>query len=99
VHDVKAEPYGRFKPLPTEAQGLLAEGRIRDAVKSVRSSHRLELRDAKDWVDSHIASAPLLRAQLETQRKAARRKLFVAILVLDAVVAAALIYYLWYLPR
>ena len=96
---MKAEPYGRFKPLPPEAQGLLAEGRIIDAVKSVRASHHLDLRDAKDWVDSYIASAPLLRAQLEAQRGTARRKLFLVILGFDAVVAAALIYYFWYLPR
>jgi len=96
---MRAEPYGRFKPLPAAAQALLAEGRIIEAVKSVRASHNLGLGDAKDWVDSHIASAPLLRAQLEAQRKAGRRKLFLAILVVDAAVAAGLIYYFWYLPR
>jgi hypothetical protein len=96
---MRAEPYGRFKPLPPGAQTLLGEGRILDAVKSVRASHNLGLREAKDWVDAYIASEPLLRARLEMQRKAARRKLFCAILVLDAVVAAALIWYFWYLPR
>jgi len=96
---MRAEPYGRFKPLPAAAQALLAEGRIIEAVKSVRASHNLGLGDAKDWVDSHIASAPLLRAQLETQQKAARRKLFLVILAFDAMVAAALIWYFFYLPR
>jgi hypothetical protein len=96
---MRAEPYGRFKPLPPQAQALLGEGRIPDAVKSVRATHNLGLREAKDWVDAHIASEPLLRARLETQRKGARRKLFGVILVLDAVVAAALIWYFWYLPR
>jgi hypothetical protein len=96
---VKAEPYGRFKPLPMEAQALLGEGQIIGAVKSVRSSHNLGLEDAKDWVDAHIASEPLLRAQLEAHRKDARRKLFYLILAFDAVVAAALIWYFFYLPR
>jgi hypothetical protein len=96
---VRAEPYGRFKPLPAEAQTLLGEGRIIDAVKSVRSSHNLGLRDAKDWVDAYIASEPLLRSQLETRRRAVRRKFFFVILVFDAVVAAGLIWYFWYLPR
>ena len=36
---MRAEPYGRFRPLPSEAQRLLAEGRISEAVKSVRASH------------------------------------------------------------
>lgn len=96
---MRAEPYGRFKPLPAEAQTLLGEGRIIDAVKSVRASHNLGLREAKEWIDAHIASEPLLRAQLEARQKAARRKLFYAFLVLDAVVAAALIWYFFYLPR
>ena len=96
---MKAEPYGRFKPLPAEAQALLTEGRIIDAVKSVRASHNLDLRGAKDWVDAHIASAPLLRAQLEAQQRAGRRKLFLAILIIDAAIAAGVIYYFWYLPR
>ena len=93
---MRAEPYGRFKPLPPEAQTLLGEGRIIDAVKSVRASHNLGLREAKDWIDSYIGSEPLLRAQLETRRKASRRKVFLVVLVFDAVVAAALIWYFFY---
>ena len=96
---MRAEPYGRFKPLPAEALGLLAEGRIDDAVKSVRSSHNLGLRDARDWIDAHIASEPLLRAQLETQRRKSRRRLFLVVLVFDALIAAGVIWYFWYLPR
>ena len=96
---MRAEPYGRFRPLPSEAQRLLAEGRIAAAVNSVRASHNMATREAQDWVDAYIASAPLLRAQLETQRKAARRKLFLGILVIDAAIAVAVIYYLYYLPR
>jgi hypothetical protein len=96
---MRAEPYGRFKELPIEAQTLLSEGRVIDAVKSVRTSHRLGLRDAKNWVDAHIASEPLLRVQLETRRKAFRRRIFFVFLVFDAIVAAALIYYFFYMPR
>ena len=96
---MRAEPYGRFKPLPAEAQALLGEGRIAAAVESVRDSHRMDVKDAKDWIDAHITSEPLLRVQLETQRKAARRKAFYAVLLIDAVVAAGLIWYFYYLPR
>ena len=96
---MRAEPYGRFKPLPVEAQTLLGEGRVIDAVKSVRLSHHMGTREAKDWVDAYIATEPLLRVQLETRRKATRRKVFAVMLVLDAVVAAALIWYFFYLPR
>jgi len=96
---MRAEPYGRFKPLPVEAQTLLGEGRVIEAVKSVRASNNLGLKEAKDWVDAYIATEPLLRVQLETRQKAARRKIFYVILVFDAVIAAALIYYFFYLPR
>jgi hypothetical protein len=96
---MRAEPYGRFRDLPIEAQTLLSEGRISDAVKSVRVSHRLSLRDARNWVDAHIASEPLLRVQLETRQKARRRKLFYIFLVADAFIAAGLIYYFFYFPR
>jgi hypothetical protein len=96
---VRAEPYGRFKPLPPGALSLLGEGRIPDAVRSVRASHNLGLREAREWVDAFIASEPLLRAQLEARRKTVRRRLFFVILAFDAVVAAALIWYLWYLPH
>ncbi|HTU67899.1 MAG TPA: hypothetical protein VMF52_18265 [Steroidobacteraceae bacterium] len=95
---MKAEPYGRFKPLPPEAVTLLQEGRVIDAVKSVRLSHNLGLRDAKDWIDAHIASEPLLRVQLETKQREARRKIFFAVLVIDALIAAGLIYYFFYRP-
>jgi hypothetical protein len=96
---MKAEPYGRFKPLPAEAETLLEEGRIIEAVKSLRASHNLGLRDAKDWIDAHIASEPLLRVKLETRQKASRRKRFYIFLVIDAFIAAGLIYYFVYMPR
>jgi hypothetical protein len=96
---MRAEPYGRFKPLPAAAQACLAEGRVIDAVKSLRASHNLGLREARDWIDAHLASEPLLRAQLEAQRKQARRRIFFSILVVDAVIAAGVIYYFWYLPH
>ena len=99
AESMRAEPYGRFKTLPIEAQTLLEEGRIVAAVKSVRVSHNLGLRQAKEWVDAHIASEPILRVKLETMQKAARRKLFLIFLAFDAVIAAGLIYYFFYWPR
>jgi hypothetical protein len=96
---MRAEPYGRFKPLPIEAATLLEEGQIIDAVKSLRASNNLGLREAKDWIDQHIASEPLLRVKLETRQKAARRKLFYIFLVFDVFIAAGLIYYFVYMPR
>jgi hypothetical protein len=75
---MRAEPYGRFRPLPPEAQALLAEGRITDAVKFLQASRNLGLREARDWLDAHIASEPLLRAQLETLGRPGGARLFSA---------------------
>jgi len=95
---MRADPTDRFKPLPPEPATLLSEGRIIDAVKSLRASHSLGRREAKNWVDAHIAADPLLRAQLEIQQRTARRRFFLIFLAADAVIAAAIIYYLFYLP-
>ena len=94
---MRAEP--RFQPLPPEPATLLAEGRLVEAIKVLRESQDIGLTKAKDWVDWHIAQDPMLRAQLEVQRRTTRRKLFLWFLVVDAVIAGAIIYYLLYMPR
>jgi hypothetical protein len=89
---MRAEP--RFKPLPPEPATLLTEGRLIDAIKSLRASHGLGLKQAKDWVDWHIAQDPMLRVQLETRQREARRRFFLWFLLIDAVIVAAVIGYL-----
>ena len=87
----------RFKPLPPEPATLLTEGRVIEAIKALRRAYPgLGLKEAKDWVDSHIASDPLLRVQLETQQAAARRKFFFWFLIVDVLIAAAIIYFMFY---
>ena len=92
---MRADP--RFKPLPPEPTTLLNEGRLIEAIKVLRKTHGLDLRQAKAWIDSHIDDNPMLRVQLETQRKALRRKMFFWFLLVDAIIAAAIIYYFFYL--
>ena len=91
---MRADP--RFKPLPPEPATLLSEGRLIEAIKVLRKTHGLDLKQAKAWIDSHIDDNPMLRVQLETQQKTRRRKLFVWVLLVDAVIAAAVIYYFFY---
>jgi hypothetical protein len=86
----------RFQPLPPEPATLLNEGRMIEAIKVLRTSHNLGLKQAKDWVDWHIAQDPILQVQLETRQRASRRKFFLWFLVVDAIVAAVAIYYLFY---
>jgi hypothetical protein len=86
----------RHKPLPLEAVTLLHEGRVIEAIKAVRQAEALGLREAKQRVDAYLANEPLLRAQLELQRRAARRKFFFWFLVIDLVITAGVIYWLFH---
>jgi hypothetical protein len=95
---MRVEPRGRYKPLPVEAETLLNEGRLVDAVKSLRESNGVSLKDAKDWIDTHLESNPLLRAQLQARQSEKRRKFFYAFFIVDALVVAAIIYWFWYRP-
>jgi hypothetical protein len=86
----------RFKPLPPEPATLLTEGRLIDAVKVLRDTQGIGLRQARAWIEWHIDQDPMLRVQLETQQRARRRKFFLWFLVVDAVITAAIVYYLFY---
>jgi hypothetical protein len=89
---MRADP--RFKPLPPEPATLLTEGRTVEAIKVLRNSHGVGLKEAKAWVQWHIAQDPMLQVQLETQQRAARRKFFLWFRLVDAVIAAGVVYYL-----
>ena len=91
---MRADP--RFKPLPAEPATLLTEGRLIDAIKVLRETQGIGLKQAKAWIEWHIDQDPMLRVQLETQQRATRRKFFLWFLVVDAVITAAIVYYLFY---
>lgn len=85
-----------FRPLPLEAVTLLSEGKVIDAIKSVRAAESLGLKEAKQRVDEHIARDPILRVQIETQQRAMRRRFFLWFLVVDIAIAAGVVYWLFY---
>jgi hypothetical protein len=92
---VRADP--RYKPLPPEPATLLTEGRVAEAIQALRDSHDLGKREARAWINAHIAQDPMLQVQLETQRRARRWRIFLWALLLDAIIVASIIYYLIYL--
>jgi hypothetical protein len=94
---LRAEP--RHRPLPPEPATLLTEGQVGEAIKVLRESHGLTSHQAKKWVEAHIADDPMLRVQIETQRRARRRRVFGWFLVVDVLITALVIYYLFYWPR
>jgi len=91
---MRIEP--RFKPLPPEPATLLSEGRLAEAVKVLRDRQGISHRKAKQWIDWHVDQDPMLGVQLEVQRRKARRRFFAWFLLADALIAAAIVYYLFY---
>jgi hypothetical protein len=85
----------RFKPLPLEAATLLTEGKVIDAIKVVRRTEGVGLKAAKDRVDAHLAQDPMLRVQIETQQQSTRRKFFFWFVLIDLVITAGIIYWLF----
>ena len=86
----------KIRDLPLEAVALLGEGRLHEAIKSVRNSEGVGRREASFRVDAYLAQEPILRVQIETQRRATRRKLFLWFLVIDLAITAAIIYWFFY---
>ena len=89
----------RHKQISLEAETLLTEGKLAEAVRVVRDGEDVSLKEARQRVDAHIASEPLLRVQLEAKRGETRRRAFYVLLLVTACIAASVIYYLYYLPR
>jgi hypothetical protein len=91
---MRAERHHR--PLPLEAATLLTEGKLAEATRVVRETEQLGRRAARKRIDEHLEREPLLRVQLETQRRATRARIFFWFLLVDIVIVAAVIYWLHY---
>ena len=89
----------RLRPLPPEPATLLTEGRVAEAVQVLRETHGLSARQARSWVEAHVADDPMLQVQLHSLKRAWGRKLFFWVLAIDVIAVAAIIYYLLYLRR
>jgi hypothetical protein len=85
-----------FRPLPFEAATLLTEGRYSEAIRVVRDTEQLGGRAARKRVDEHLDREPLLRVQIETQRRARRARLFLWFLLIDLAAVAVAIYWIYY---
>jgi ribosomal protein L7/L12 len=71
--------------LPAAAIAALHEGRKIDAIKIVRRERGVELKEAKQAVDSYVRSQPALEAALDARQAVAVRTL------LGWIVGAALV--------
>ena len=91
---MRAEP--RHKELPLEAVTLLGEGKLKDALKALRHSEGISRREARSRVDAHLVRDPLLRVQIETRERDARRRFFFWFVIVDLVIAAGIIYWFYF---
>ena len=66
---MRAEP--RVKELPLEAVALLGEGKINEAIRSLRQSEGLSRSEARRRIDAHFDRDPMLRVQIEAKQACA----------------------------
>jgi len=81
-------------PLPAAAIVAVSHGRFIEAIRIVRESEPgVGLKEAKDRVEAHVGRDPVLKAQLDAQRAAARGRLIRWVLTIDLLIAAVLLWY------
>lgn len=90
-------PQAREKPLPIAVSLAIADGKLIEAIKLLREAEGLDLLRAKARVDRYLESNPGLREKIDEVRKEARRDLVRKVLLLDAVIVIALIW--WFFLR
>ncbi len=79
--------------LPATATAAVARGSKIDAIKEVRATTGLGLYEAKQLVEGYIAANPVLKSQFEQQNAARRHRLIRWMLVIDGLIAAAVIWW------
>jgi hypothetical protein len=86
---------GESRPLPAAAAAAIAVGRKIDAIKSVREAEGLGLMEAKQRVEAYIEGNPILKAQLAEQQARMKRRLIQWVLVIDAMLIVAILWYVF----
>jgi len=90
------EPDQDEPALPAAAIVALNRGQVIEAIKLVREAEPgLGLADAKARVDAYVGRDPMLKAQLEQQSRAARKRFARWIIVIDILLFAALGWYFY----
>ena len=60
-------------PFPAAAEAALLKGNKIEAIKIVRKERGVDLKEAKDIVEQHVATHPGLQMQMETAQAASRQ--------------------------
>lgn len=78
------------QPLPARAIAALREGRMLDALQTVRELEALDLRQAQARVEAYLATDTALKKRLDERQRESRKRLIGWVLVVDAVILASL---------
>ena len=78
-------------PFPAAAEGALLKGNKIEAIKIVRRERGVDLKEAKDIVEQHVATHPGLQMQMESAQAAAGAGLLPWLMAV--IVLGALVYY------
>jgi ribosomal protein L7/L12 len=77
------------QPLPTDVVAAIQQGNKIEAIKRLRATRGIDLKDAKDLVDAYVRADPLLARKYQSQAANARPLLWL-------IIAAALVFgWLW----
>lgn len=74
--------------LPEKALAALQAGNVIDAIKRVKESSGLGLKESKDLVDAHVAAHPELRARLHASRAKERKGCLLLAVLIGLLLAA-----------
>jgi hypothetical protein len=85
------------KPLPIAVTLAVNDGNYLDAIRQLREAEGLDLVSAKARIDHYLEGNPALREKIDEVRKEGRRRLIRNVLIFDAIVVAALIW--WFVLR
>lgn len=77
-------------PLPPAALAALQQGQKIEAIKIVRETQFMGLKEAKDCVEQYVANDPLLRERFATSQGSFQRGCLVVAVGLIALLGAAL---------
>ncbi len=83
--------------LPATATLAVSRGSKIDAIRELRAATGIGLYEAKQRVEAYIAANPVLKAQFERQALATKKRLIRWTLVIDLLIAAAVVW--WFFGR
>lgn len=100
MSETQRKPTGRSSSdgsLPVEASLEISRGQIMQAIRVIRVHEGVDLAGAKARVDLYLEQNPLLQKRIQEQRKATRRQVIKWVLIVDALLIAAAVY--WWFGR